>query len=65
VRALLISVGGGFLEWLRLAGGSWKLISSTTYWSLAPLFRKTPLNGEAVSIQMVRVGLRSVPRSAS
>jgi phospholipid/cholesterol/gamma-HCH transport system permease protein len=61
VRALLISVGGGFLEWLRLAGGSWKLISSTTYWSLAPLFRKTPLNGEAVSIQMVRVGLRSVP----
>jgi phospholipid/cholesterol/gamma-HCH transport system permease protein len=49
------------LAWLQLLGGSWRIIVSTAYWSFAPLYRKTPLNGEAIAAQMVRVGIRSVP----
>jgi phospholipid/cholesterol/gamma-HCH transport system permease protein len=60
-RAVLATLGEHLYASLELLGGSWKLITRTAYWSLAPLFRKTPLNGEAIGVQMVRVGLRSVP----
>ena len=60
-RALLAFLGDHLLSWVRLLGGSWKLVTRTTYWSLAPLFRKTPLGSQAIAEQMVRVGLRSVP----
>jgi len=60
-RIVLAHTGRHLLEWLRLLGGAWQLVVSTGYWMLAPVFRKTPLNGEAIAVQMVRVGLRSVP----
>ncbi len=60
-RAILASIGGQFITWLELIGGAWRLITRTFYWSFAPLFRRTPLNGEAIASQMVRVGIRSVP----
>ncbi len=60
-RTLLAHMGQHLLSRLRLLGGAWQLVVSTVYWSFAPAFRKTPLNGEAIAVQMVRVGLRSVP----
>ncbi len=60
-RALLTFLGGRLISWLHLLGGSWGVITRTAYWSFAPIFRKTPLNGEAIAVQMVRVGIRSVP----
>lgn len=60
-RLLLSPLAGQLLAWVRFLGGTWRLISATAYWSLAPLVRRTPFNAEAIAVQMVRVGLRSVP----
>ncbi len=60
-RQLLALMGSRLISWLQLLGGAWGTITRTAYWALAPVFRKTPLNGQAIAVQMVRVGLRSVP----
>jgi len=60
-RTFLSMMGGPMLSWLRLLGGAWRLAADSVYWSMAPLFRRTPFSGEATTVQMVRVGLRSVP----
>lgn len=61
VKSALALLGSVSFDFLQLMGGAWNLVTRTGYWAMAPFFRRSPLNGEAIAEQMVRVGLRSVP----
>jgi phospholipid/cholesterol/gamma-HCH transport system permease protein len=56
-RAALQTLGSQFYAWLRLVGGSWRMVHQTARWSLAGPTVRWPL----VAGQMIRVGVRSAP----
>ncbi len=61
IKLTLEYMGKYLLSWLQLLGGAWRLVTGCLYWCLAPLTGKTALSGEAIAVQMVQVGLRSIP----
>jgi len=59
---LLRFLGARLLSWLRLLGGSWRLICQTAYWTVSA--RRSGEAGprrQSIAEQMIRVGIRAVP----